>query len=66
MTNSIFSNLPNNLIIDIIKMAEDQRKKEENEAHKKKFKNVIQQFNEVEKSMLDDYSRDERDQYWAQ
>ena len=29
MTNSIFSNLPNNLIMNIIKMAEDERKNDE-------------------------------------
>ncbi len=29
MTNSIFSNLPNNLIMNIIKMAEDERKNEQ-------------------------------------
>jgi hypothetical protein len=37
MTKSIFSNLPNNLIMNIIKMAEDERKKEKQFKNKKYF-----------------------------
>jgi hypothetical protein len=47
MTGTIFSNLPNNLIMNIIKMAEDERKKEEKESHQKKFIDVMNQFNEM-------------------
>lgn len=63
MTGTIFSNLPNNLIMNIIKMAEDQRKKEEKEDHQKKFIDVMNQFNKVEEDMLSIYSREERDSY---
>lgn len=63
MGKSIFSNLPNNLIMNIIKMAEDERKKEEKENHQKKFIDVMNQFNKVEEDLLEHYSREERDQY---
>jgi hypothetical protein len=63
MVKSIFSNLPNNLIMNIIKMAEDERKKEEKEDHQKKFIDVMNQFNKVEEDLLEHYSREERDQY---
>lgn len=66
MTGSIFSQLPNNLIMNIIKIAEDERKKEEKEAHQKKFKNVLDHMKDIEKCMLEDYSREERDMYEAE
>jgi U3 small nucleolar ribonucleoprotein component len=48
MTGTIFSNLPNNLIMNIIKMAEDQRKKEEQiQNTKKKFNRVIYQIDSI-------------------
>jgi len=50
MTGSIFSQLPNNLIMNIIKMETD-RKKEEKEAHQKKFKNVHEQFDLIFKKI---------------
>ena len=66
MTKSIFSNLPNNLIMDIIKMAEDQRKKDEEEIrqkHRAKFIDVIHQFNKVEEDMREYYDESDRDAY---
>ena len=48
MTNSIFSNLPNNLIMNIIKMAEDERKNDEAiQNTKKKFDRVIYQIDSI-------------------
>lgn len=66
MTKSIFSNLPNNLIMDIIKMAEDENKKEQEklkQKHRGKFINVIHQFLKVEEELCEYYDDGERDQY---
>lgn len=57
---SIFQNLPNNLIMNIIKMAEDQRKQDE---EKLKFNKVINNLNQLEKGMLEFYSKEQRDMY---
>lgn len=47
MTGSIFSNLPNNLIMNIIKMAEDERKIEEaREQHEELFWEVDNELSE--------------------
>jgi hypothetical protein len=48
MTGTIFSNLPNNLIMNIIKMAEDERKNDEAiQNTKKKFNRVIYQIDSI-------------------
>lgn len=48
MTNSIFSNLPNNLIMNIIKMAEDERKNDEAiQNTKNKFNRVVYQIDNI-------------------
>jgi hypothetical protein len=59
--DSIFSNLPNDLIMKIIKTAEDERKKEELNQHKLKFRFVLFNLLDVERHMLEYYEQDERD-----
>ena len=68
MVASLFSQLPNNLIMNIIKIAEDERKKEEKEImeknlkkHRYNFSIVISDLHEIEKKILLDYSQEERD-----
>jgi hypothetical protein len=66
MVQNIFANLPNNLIMNIIKMAEDERKKDDEkirQKHRGKFINVIHQFNKVEEDMREYYTQDDRDKY---
>lgn len=58
MTGTIFSNLPNNLIMNIIKMAEDERKKDEAiQKTKNNFKNVAKQINEINREIQTFYFR---------
>lgn len=52
MTASIFANLPNDIIMNIIKMAEDERKNDEAiQKTKNKFKNVVKQINEINRGI---------------
>ena len=52
MTGSIFSQLPNNLIMNIIKIAEDERKKEEQiQNTKNNLKSVHEQFDLIFKKI---------------
>ena len=66
--NNIFSNLPNNLIMNIIKMETDRVEKETaEELNKNKFKFVdcIKDLEAIEEDLKDYYSRDERDNYYS-
>ncbi len=52
MTGSIFSQLPNNLIMNIIKMAEDERKNDEAiQNTKNNFQNVVKQIKEIDRDI---------------
>lgn len=52
MTGSIFAQLPNNLIMNIIKIAEDERKKEEQiQNTKNNLKSVHEQFDKIFKNI---------------
>jgi len=65
---SIFSNLPNNLIMNIIKMETDRVEKETTEElnkNKLKFVDCIKDLNFIEEDLKDYYSRDERDEYYS-
>lgn len=67
---SIFSLLPNDLIMCIIKTAEDERKEQERETrlrhlkqHKNNFSLVIFTLHAIEEELMECYTQEERDDY---
>lgn len=66
MTNaqSIFSNLPNNLIMEIIKIETDRALEEEiTNSWKADFKYCVNQMKELNEWMEEDYERDDMDRW---
>jgi hypothetical protein len=65
MTKSIFSNLPNNLIMNIIKMAEDERKKEREQYEKERYEDELMDDPEYRYETRYDYEANEWDYDWG-
>ena len=64
ITSSIFSNLPNNLIMDIIKIETDRALEEQiKNSWKDDFKFVVNQMKELNEWMEEDYERDDMDRW---